>query len=106
VTPSRLVLSLDRAADELVIEFADGVAASCEELAPGTVLERDAHGKPLRMRLQGLTAQRTTNAFMAPMVRCGEKEPLRGPGGGECYWFCLLPHEREDRVFHPAREVP
>lgn len=104
--PPRLVLRLDSAGDELVIEFANGPATSREELAPGSLLERDAHGKPLRMRLQGLTAQHTTNAFLAPMVRCGEKEPMKGPGGGECYWFCLLPQEREDRVFHAPRDVP
>jgi hypothetical protein len=106
VTPPRLVLRLESAGDELIIEFAAGDASSHEELAPCSLLDRDAHGKPLRLRLQGLTAQRTTNAFMAPMVRCGEKEPMKGPGGGECYWFCLLPHERDDQVFHPAREVP
>jgi len=102
MTPSRLVLHLADDGDELIFELREGPTATREELAPGAVLDRDAKGTPLRVRLQGLKTRRTTNAFLAPMVRCGQTEPMTGPGGGKCFWFCLLPLEREDQVFHPT----
>lgn len=97
----RLALRLGDGGDELVIELRSGDAVETEELAPSASLERGADGIPLRIRLKGLTERRTTNAMIAPMVRCGEQEPLVGPSGAACYWLCLFPGEREDRVFRP-----
>lgn len=99
---SHLVMRVEDGGDTLVIELRVGDGAQVEALAPGVSLERDATGTPLRMILRGLTAQQTTNAFMSPMVRCGDQAPVTGPSGAACFWLCLLPHERQDRVFHPV----
>jgi hypothetical protein len=82
-----LELSLANNARELQLTLARGTVARTERVAAGVVLDRDADGVALRIRVTSLKKPWTTNAFLTPVIVCeldGCSEQTL-PDGGKMY---------------------